>query len=134
MERKMTEENKNPPTLAEKLFDLHSRMDDLKEEMVKEGWPVVAIAWADKVTLPAFEMLIRAQHTKVAIAEVDEALVSSLSAIIYDYLQRTHPRNDTEEAKFHFELIGQDISDRVVSTISKEFAPTPSLILPRKMN
>jgi hypothetical protein len=119
-----------PQTLDEQLALLEQEMDTMKEQLIKSVTPAIVIAYTDKVMHPAFEMMLRAHHAQVPVAEIDEAIVSVMSSILFDYLQRIHPKEDRAGVLDHMNLIGQDITERLVAQVMKAFDDKTKLIIP----
>lgn len=114
-------------TLRAEIIKLNQTMDELMKRMGDDGMPPVSIAFASHVIRPAFEMIIRAQHDKVPITDVDEAIVATLSAVLFDYFQRIHPKRERKVAVDHLKDIGQDVTERVMMQIDAHFI---DLVLP----
>lgn len=126
----MGEAKRTQSTLQQQLALLEENMEEMKEQMIKDGMPPVSIVYAARVLLPAFQTMLQAHHTKVPIPDIDEAVVSTISSLLFDYMQRIH--TSPAEALDHFNLVGQDVSERVIEQIKLHIkgVDVPALIVP----
>lgn len=119
-----------PLDLQNKLTDMNLQLDRIKEQMEKEGVAPALILFHDTVNRAAFSALITCQHQRAPIEDIDEAVVASISSILFDYMQRTHRTNDKRNVIQHMKLIFDDVKERLavhVAMIFHDAPPPPKL-------
>jgi hypothetical protein len=120
----------NAATLDQQLQVLDENMDAMVQALADQGAPEVVIVYAERVTRAAFEVMLRAHHRKTPIPDIDEAIVATISSILFDYLQRVHPKGNRQEALDHLGLIGQDVTERITTQIMGAFTNGPKIVVP----
>ena len=91
--------------------------------MEEAGLAPASILLTDLVVRNAYASLITCQHAKTPIDEIDEAIVSSLASILFDYMQRLHPKTARANAVGHLKLIFEDIQERLAHQIAETYEP-----------
>lgn len=108
-------------TLNAKLKDLDKQMDRIIAEMKKAQMPGISVGFTDLVLRPSYALLVAAQENRTPVPETEEAIVSTIASLIFDYLQRTHAKEELQAALDNFRLIGQDVSERIEEQLRAHF-------------
>lgn len=110
-----------PLDLQNKLTDMNLQLDKIKEQMEKEGVAPALVLFHDTVNRAAFSALVTCQHQRTPIEDIDEAVVASISSILFDYMQRVHRIGDKRDVIQHMKLIFDDVKERLAIHVAGTF-------------
>ncbi len=108
-------------TLNAKLKEMDKQLDRIVKEMKAAGVPGMSVGFTDLVLRPAYGLLVAAQENRTPIPDTEEAIVATISSLVFDYLQRIHKKEELLAARDNFRLIGQDVSERIEAQIREHF-------------
>lgn len=114
-----------PVTLHNALTDMNAQLDRIKQEMEAAGVPAASVLSMDVIVRNAFVLLITCQHEKTPVPDMDEALVSAISTILFDYMQRIHAKPSKKIVIDHLRLIFDDVKERLAMHVAQNFTDEP---------